>query len=259
MIIDTHSHYDDERFDEDRDELLSGMKAKGIDIIVNASATVQGCFDSLALAEKYDFVYTMAGIHPSDTADLEKPGVFEQIKKVAEHEKCVAIGEIGLDYYWDEPDRDIQKKWFIEQLRFAREVGKPVNIHSRDAAADTLDIMKAENAKDMGGIVHCFSYGVEMAREYLNMGFHIGIGGVVTFKNGKKLKEVVEYTPLDRIVLETDCPYLAPEPYRGKRNQSDYLELVAEKIAELKNVTKEEVIKVTRENALRVYNILWQS
>ena len=255
MIIDTHAHYDDERFNEDREKLLLGMKAKGVDIIVNASASVQGCFDSLALAEKYDFVYTMAGIHPSDTADLEKAGVFEQIKKIAEHKKCVAVGEIGLDYYWDEPDRDIQKKWFVAQLALAKDVQKPVNIHSRDAAADTLDIMKAEKAEDMGGIIHCFSYGVEMAREYLNMGFYIGVGGVVTFKNSKKLKEVVEYTPLDRIVLETDCPYLAPEPFRGHRNHSEYLHMVAEKIAEIKNVTKEEVIRVTRENALRVYGI----
>lgn len=255
MIIDTHAHYDDERFNEDREKLLLGMKAKGVDIIVNASASVQGCFDSLALAEKYDFVYTMAGIHPSDTADLEKAGVFEQIKKIAEHKKCVAVGEIGLDYYWDEPDRDIQKKWFVAQLALAKDVQKPVNIHSRDAAADTLDIMKAEKAEDMGGIIHCFSYGVEMAREYLNMGFYIGVGGVVTFKNSKKLKEVVEYTPLDRIVLETDCPYLAPEPFRGHRNHSEYLHMVAEKIAEIKNVTKEEVIRVTRENALRIYGI----
>lgn len=255
MIIDTHAHYDDERFNEDREKLLLGMKAKGVDIIVNASASVQGCFDSLALAEKYDFVYTMAGIHPSDTADLEKAGVFEQIKKIAEHKKCVVVGEIGLDYYWDEPDRDIQKKWFVAQLALAKDVQKPVNIHSRDAAADTLDIMKAEKAEDMGGIIHCFSYGVEMAREYLNMGFYIGVGGVVTFKNGKKLKEVVEYTPLDRIVLETDCPYLAPEPFRGHRNHSEYLHMVAEKIAEIKNVTKEEVIRVTRENALRIYGI----
>lgn len=255
MIVDTHAHYDDERFDEDRDELLRGMKANGVDIIVNASAAVKGCYDSLKLAETYDFVYFMAGIHPNETMDLEKSGVFEEIKKMAQHEKCVAVGEIGLDYYWDEPERDIQKKWFVTQLALARDLKKPVNIHSRDAAADTLDIMKAEKAEDMGGIIHCFSYGVEMAREYLDMGFYIGVGGVVTFKNGRKLKEVVEYAPLDRIVLETDCPYLAPEPFRGHRNQSGYIDLVAEKIAEIKNVTKDEVIEATRNNALRVYNI----
>ncbi len=255
MIIDTHAHYDDERYDEDREQLLQAMKGQGVDIIVNASASVRGCYDSLALAEKYDFVYFMAGIHPSDTADLEKAGIFDEIKRMADHKKCVAVGEIGLDYYWDEPDRAIQKKWFEAQLELARELGKPVNIHSRDAAADTLDIMKAHRAEDMGGIIHCFSYGVEMAREYLDMGFSIGVGGVVTFKNGRKLKEVVEYAPLDRIVLETDCPYLAPEPYRGKRNQSDYIHYVAEAIAQIKNVTKEEVIEVTRANALRIYGI----
>ena len=256
MIIDTHAHYDDDSFDVDREQLLNDMKANGVDIIVNAAATVKGCYDSLALAEKYDFMYFMAGIHPSDTADLEKPGVFEDIKKIAIHEKCVAIGEIGLDYYWDEPDRAIQKKWFEAQLELARELKKPVNIHSRDAAADTLNIMKAHKAEELGGIIHCFSYGVEMAREYLDMGFSIGVGGVVTFKNGKKLKEVVEYTPLDSIVLETDCPYLAPEPYRGKRNQSAYLEYVAEKIAEIKNVSKEEVIEITRNNAMNIYGLL---
>ncbi len=255
MIIDTHAHYDDESFDEDRDGLLNGMKANGVDVIVNASASIKGCFDSKKLAEKYDFMYFMAGIHPSDTLDLEKAGAFDEVRKMAEHEKCVAIGEIGLDYYWDEPDREIQKKWFRAQLSLAKDIKKPVNIHSRDAAADTLDIMKEEKASDLGGVIHCFSYGMEIAREYLNMGFYIGVGGVVTFKNGKKLKEVVEYTPLDRIVLETDCPYLAPEPYRGKRNQSQYLEFVAEKIAEIKNISKEEVIRVTRANALNVYKI----
>ncbi len=253
MIIDTHAHYDDERFDDDRDELLRGMKAHGVDIIVNASGAVKGCYDSMKLAETYDFMYFMAGIHPSDTADLEKGGVFDEIKRMAQHERCVAVGEIGLDYYWDEPERDIQKKWFANQLQLARDVKKPVNIHSRDAAADTLDIMKAEKAVDVGGVIHCFSYGVEMAREYLNMGFSIGVGGVVTFKNGKKLKEVVEYTPLDRIVLETDCPYLAPEPYRGHRNHSGHLNMVAEKIAEIKNVSKEEVVEQTRKNALNIY------
>ena len=254
-IIDTHAHYDDERFDDDRDILLNGMQQQGVGIIVNASATVRGCMESLRLAEKYDFMYTMAGIHPSDVMDLEKPGVFEDIKKVAEHEKCVAIGEIGLDYYWDEPERDIQKKWFIEQLKFASQVKKPVNIHSRDAFADTLDIMKSCGAEDIGGIIHCFSYGVDCARQFLDMGFYLGIGGVVTFKNGKKLKEVVEYAPLDRIVLETDCPYLSPEPNRGKRNDSANIRYVAEKIAEIKNISAEEVIRITADNACDVYGI----
>lgn len=255
MIIDTHAHYDDERFDEDREELLLSMRDKGVELIVNASASLQGCRDSLELAEKYDFIYTMAGIHPSDVLDLEEPQAFESVKQMAAHEKCVAIGEIGLDYYWDEPERELQKKWFAAQLGLAGDMKKPVNIHSRDAAADTLDIMKAERACDLGGIIHCFSYGTEIAREFLNMGFSIGIGGVVTFKNGRKLKEVVEYTPLDRIVLETDCPYLAPEPFRGHRNHSGNIKYVVEKIAEIKDISVEEVIRVTRENALNIYRI----
>lgn len=255
MIIDTHAHYDDDRFNEDREELLLELKSKGVDIIVNAAASLRGCYDSLELAKKYDFIYTMAGIHPSDTLDLERDGAFEEVRKIALHEKCVAIGEIGLDYYWDEPDREVQKKWFANQIQLAKEIGKPLNIHSRDAAADTLDIMKAEDAKSARGIIHCFSYGVEMAREYLNMGFMIGVGGVVTFKNGKKLKEVVEYAPMDRIVLETDCPYLAPEPFRGKRNRSDYIEYVAEEIARIKSMSKEDVLNITKDNALNIYGI----
>lgn len=255
MIIDTHAHYDDERFDDDREQLLLSMKDKGVELIVNASASLQGCRDSLELAKKYDFIYTMAGIHPSDVLDLEEPQAYDSVKQMAAYEKCVAVGEIGLDYYWDEPEREIQKKWFAAQLGLARDIKKPVNIHSRDAAADTLDIMKAERAEGLGGIIHCFSYGSEIAREFLNMGFSIGIGGVVTFKNGRKLKEVVEYAPLDRIVLETDCPYLAPEPFRGHRNHSGNIKYVAEKIAEIKDISVEEVISVTRENALNIYGL----
>lgn len=255
MIIDTHAHYDDERFDEDRDTLLLSMKEKGVEAIVNASASLKGCYDSLALAEKYDFMYFLAGIHPSDALDLEIEGNFDEIKRMAMHEKCVAIGEIGLDYYWDEPERSIQKKWFEAQLDFAGEIKKPVNIHSRDAFADTFDIIKATKGFENGGIIHCFSYGVECAREFLNMGFMLGIGGVLTFKNGKKLKEVVEYAPLDQIVLETDCPYLSPEPFRGRRNDSGNIQYVAKQLAEIKNISEEEVIRITRENALRVYKI----
>lgn len=255
MIIDTHAHYDDERFDEDRDELLLSMREKGVEAIVNASASLKGCYDSLALAEKYDFMYFLAGIHPSDALDLEIDGNFDKIKGMAMHNKCVAVGEIGLDYYWDEPERSIQKKWFEAQLNLANEINKPINVHSRDAYADTMDIIKSTKAYENGGIIHCFSYGVECAREFLDMGFMLGIGGVLTFKNGKKLKEVVEYAPLDQLVLETDCPYLSPEPFRGKRNHSGNIKYVAEKLAELKNISVEEVIRATRENAFRVYKI----
>ena len=167
----------------------------------------------------------------------------------------MAVGEIGLDYYWDEPERDIQKHWFVRQLDLAREVGLPVVIHSRDAAKDTLDIMKEQKAGDMGGVIHCFSYGVELAREYLNMGFYLGIGGVVTFKNAKKLKEVVEYMPMERMVLETDCPYLAPEPFRGKRNSSLYLPYVVKAVSEIKGISQEEVMAKTCDNARKMYRI----
>lgn len=255
MIIDTHAHYDDESFDEDRDELLLSMREKGVEAIVNASASLKGCYDSLALAEKYDFMYFLAGIHPSDALDLEIDGNFDKIKGMAMHNKCVAVGEIGLDYYWDEPERSIQKKWFEAQLNLANEINKPINVHSRDAYADTMDIIKSTKAYENGGIIHCFSYGVECAREFLDMGFMLGIGGVLTFKNGKKLKEVVEYAPLDQLVLETDCPYLSPEPFRGKRNHSGNIKYVAEKLAEIKNISVEEVIRATRENAFRVYKI----
>ena len=177
------------------------------------------------------------------------------IRDHAAHEKIVAIGEIGLDYYWDNVERDVQKQWFLKQLDVAKETGLPVVIHSREAAQDTLEIIKSEHNGTTGGVIHCFSYGVEMAREYLNMGYYIGVGGVLTFKNGKKLKEVVEYAPMDRLVLETDSPYLAPVPYRGKRNSSLYLPHVVEAMAEIKGMTPEEVIRATTENAKRLYRL----
>ena len=168
MIIDTHAHYDDERFDEDRDKLLLSMKEKGVEAIVNASASLKGCYDSLALSEKYDFVYFLAGIHPSDAMDLEVAGNFDEVKKMAMHEKCVAVGEIGLDYYWDEPDRSIQKKWFEAQLDFARDIKKPVNIHSRDAFADTFDIIKETKGYENGGIIHQSANEIKEPRYYSN-------------------------------------------------------------------------------------------
>ena len=204
--------------------------------------------------KKYPFVYGAVGVHPSETEELND-NLMDWLKHVSGEKKVVAIGEIGLDYYWKEPDLEIQKHWFVRQLQLAREVKLPVIIHSRDAAQDTLDIMKAEKAEEIGGVIHCFSYGTEMAREYLNMGFYLGIGGVVTFNNGRKLKEVVEYMPLDRIVLETDCPYLSPVPNRGKRNSSLNLPYVAEAISQIKGISPEEVIKITNQNARNLYRL----
>ncbi|MBP3338601.1 MAG: TatD family hydrolase [Lachnospiraceae bacterium] len=256
MIFDTHAHFDDARYDDDRDKIIKTMQEHGVRHIVNVGASLRGCFDSVRLANKYDFIYPAIGIHPSDTAVLEEDEEnFEIVKRMAALKEVVAVGEIGLDYYWDEPDREIQIKWFKRQLELARELKKPVNIHSRDAAKDTVDIMKEMHADEIGGIIHCFSYGVDMAKIFLDMGFYLGIGGVVTFKNGKKLKEVVEMAPIDRIVIETDSPYLSPEPYRGKRNNSMYLENVVKEIAKIKGLSEEEVKKITYENALKVYNL----
>ena len=254
-IFDTHAHYDDEDFNADRYELLESMKEHGVGTIVNIGASMRSCKTTLALAEKYPFVYGALGVHPSDCGTMTEEDI-QWIKANAANEKIVAIGEIGLDYYWDNVERDVQKKWFVRQLEIAKETGLPVIIHSRDAAQDTLEIMKAEHKDTTGGVIHCFSYGVEMAREYLNMDYFIGVGGVLTFKNGKKLKEVVEYAPMDKLVLETDCPYLAPVPYRGKRNSSLYLTHVVEEMAAIKGMSVEDVIRVTAENAKRLYRLV---
>lgn len=253
-IFETHAHYDDNAFAEDQDFLLHQMHKEGIEYIVNIGCSMENSRRNVELVKKYDFLYGTVGVHPDDVNHLSEADMAE-LAKLSENDKIIAIGEIGLDYHYEGIDKDLQKHWFAEQLNVAKKEQLPVVVHSRDAAKDTLDLMKTENAKDIGGVVHCFSYGVEMAREYLNMGYYIGVGGVVTFKNGKKLKEVVEYIPLDRIVLETDAPYLAPVPYRGKRNCSLYLTYVAEEIAMLKKVAVEEVYEITFENARKMYKI----
>lgn len=252
LIFETHAHYDDDAFDEDRDSLLLSMKDAGIGEIINVCASPESLKTTKALMEKYDFVYGAAGIHPSDARGLNDDFI-EEVRALSRHKKCLAVGEIGLDYYWDKDNKDEQKKWFGRQIELAKEEKLPVIIHSRDAAADTLSCMKDFGAKDAGGVVHCFSYEKEMAREFMNLGFYLGIGGVVTFKNSRKLKETAAYMPLDRILLETDSPYLAPVPYRGKRNCSLYLPYVVKEIAALKGVSEEEVIETTRANALRLF------
>lgn len=252
MIFESHAHYDDKAFDTDRDELLSGLRQQGIGYVMNISSDLSSVRTTLALAEKYPFVFAAAGVHPSDTGELNEDN-FDWLKKQCGHEKVLAVGEIGLDYYWDSVERDVQKKWFVRQLALANEVSLPVVIHSREAAKDTLDIMKAEKAVEKRGVIHCFSYTKESAREFLNMGYLVGVGGVVTFQNAKKLRECVEYLPMDSILLETDSPYLAPVPFRGKRNCSLYLPYVVEKIAEIKGISEEEVIEVTEKNAKRLF------
>lgn len=254
MIFDTHAHYDDDAFDDDRDELLKSLRTEGIGNVVNIGSDVKSSEATVHLAEKYPFVYGAVGVHPSSTGQLDEEG-YMRLEELAKAPKIVAIGEIGLDYYWDEPERDKQQYWFRRQLGLARQLGLPVVIHSRDAARDTWEIMKDENAEQTGGVIHCFSYGKEMAREYLSMGFYLGIGGVLTFKNAKKLVETVSYAPLERLVLETDCPYLAPVPYRGKRNSSLYLPYVVEVLAHIKGKTCEEIVEITEQNARALYRL----
>ena len=254
MIFDSHAHYDSKQFEEDRDQLLNSMQENGIGTIVTSAADWDSVTEVVELAEKYPFIYAAVGLHPDEVGDLNEER-FAYLKMQCQKEKVVAVGEIGLDYYWDNESHDVQKKWFIRQLELARELDLPVIIHSRDAAADTLEIMQ-KYAQGLRGVIHCFSYSKELAREYVKMGFHIGVGGVVTFKNGKKLKEIVEEIPLERILLETDCPYLAPVPFRGKRNSSLYIPYIAEEIANLKGVTYEEVVTQTELNAKKLFGII---
>lgn len=253
VIFDSHAHYDSSKFNEDRDELLNSMQENGIGTIVNVGSTWKSVTSVMELAEKYPFIYAALGLHPDEVGDLNEER-FAFLQSECQKEKVVAVGEIGLDYYWDNESHDLQKKWFIRQLELARELDLPVIIHSRDAAEDTLKIMK-EHAQGLRGVIHCFSYSKELAEEYVKMGFHIGVGGVVTFKNGKKLKEVVEAIPLERILLETDCPYLAPEPYRGKRNSSLYIPHIAQAIADIKGIIYEEVVAQTERNARELFRV----
>lgn len=254
MIVESHAHYDDERFDEDRDSLLTSLKENGIEYVVNVSSNLDSAKKTLELMKQYPFVYGAIGFHPEETAQLDEEK-FMWMKEVLNTPKAVAVGEIGLDYYWKEPEKEIQKKWFERQMELARETAHPMIIHSRDAAQDTMEMMKAAKAHEIGGVVHCFSYPVEIAREFMNMGFYLGIGGIVTFQNARKLKEVVEYAPLSSLLLETDCPYLAPVPNRGKRNSSLNLIYIAQEIANIKGIEYEEVINATADNAKKMYGI----
>ena len=254
MIFETHAHYDDDRFEEDRDEILRCLPEEGVGVVINSGASVESTRDTIRLATDYPHVYAAIGVHPSLIEELDEE-FMEWMKEKAEWEKTLAIGEIGLDYYWDkEPEvQEKQRYWFGRQIELARETSLPIIVHSRDAAADTLQVMKEHHAEEIPGVIHCFSYSKEMALEFIKMGYYIGVGGVVTFKNAKKLVEAVEAIPMERILLETDCPYMAPEPYRGKRNYSGYLTYVRDKIAEIKGISPEEVERVTEENARTLF------
>ncbi len=255
MIFESHAHYDDRRFDPDRKELLLSMEEHGIETIINVGSDLEGVNKTLALTEEYPFVYGAVGIHPSEIGDLNEE-VYEWMRERCSHPKVVAVGEIGLDYYWEKEDeaRRNQRYWFCRQMELAREQELPVIIHSREAAEDTLKLVQGIHGEQIPGVIHCFSYSPEQAMEYIRMGYYIGIGGVITFKNARKLKETAAVIPLEHILLETDCPYLSPEPERGKRNSSLNLPYVAQVIAELRGITSEEVIAAARENARRLFS-----
>ncbi|MDD4402895.1 MAG: TatD family hydrolase, partial [Desulfitobacteriaceae bacterium] len=233
MIIDSHAHYDDEQFDIDRNEVLERIQKQGVARVVNPSANVATAEKCLKLAKEYSFFYTAMGIHPHEAKEMSDE-VLIKLRDMAGYEKVVAIGEIGLDYHYDFSPRKIQKSCFSAQIRLAKELKLPLIIHDREAHKDIMDIIKAEKAEAVGGVFHCFTGSVEMAREVLDMGFYIALGGAVTFKNAKKPVEVAKFVPNDRLLVETDSPYMTPVPFRGKRNDSGYLEEIIKKLAEIR-------------------------
>lgn len=250
-IIDTHAHYDDEAFDEDRNEVLKQIQEAGVIRVLNCASSKKSLETTNQLTLDYDFIYGALGIHPSDANDYSEEVRENIVEKVKLNKKIIAIGEIGLDYYWDEnPDRNVQKKVFREQMELARQLNLPVVIHDRDAHGDTLEILK--EYPEVKGIVHCFSGSLEFANECVKLGYYIGITGVVTFKNAKKIVEVVEGIPLDKLLVETDCPYMAPVPNRGKRNKSDYIEQIIEQIAIIKKIDAKAVNIAVNDNFLRL-------
>ena len=254
MLFDSHAHYNDSQFDGDRFELLDKMTENGIGYIVNAADSVPSIEKILPLCEKYDFIYASVGVHPEEVADLCEEDI-EKLKEFSKHKKVCAVGEIGLDYHYDDIPEEIQKKWFDRQLSLAEEINLPVIIHDREAHRDCLDILKKHDISRIGGVMHCYSGSSEMAKEVMELGMYFGFGGTVTFKNAKKVQRAAEEIPIERILLETDCPYLAPEPYRGTKNSSLLMHYAAEKLAEIKGITVAEVERITTENAKKLYRI----
>lgn len=250
-MIDVHAHFDDERYDEDRDRVLAALPAAGITRLINSGSTFASCKRALELTRRYDYIYASIGIYPHDTPELEVNGL-EALRQLAQQPKVVAIGEIGLDYYYDGAPKELQQKWFHKQLELAEELNLPVVIHSRDAMRDTLEILRQH--PNNRGIFHCYSGSVESLREVVALGWSISMGGVVTFKNSRVTKEVAAAVPADRLMLETDSPYLAPVPYRGKRNTSAYLTEVVAEIARLRETTPAEILRMTDENAQKMFN-----
>ena len=252
MLFDTHAHMNDPAYDEDREAVLLGLEAKGVSRMMNIGCCLESSRDCVAMAEKYDFVYATVGTHP-DSADEVSEEVLDAYRKMAQHPKVMAIGEIGLDYYYETIPREIQQQAFRMQMELAKELKLPVVVHERNAHDDGMRIVK--EFKDVTGVFHCYSGSAEMARQLVDMGWYIGFTGVLTFKNARKAVETAQRIPLDRIVLETDCPFMAPEPFRGKRNDPGYLYRMAERLAEIRDISVEEVHRITTENAHRLYRI----
>lgn len=252
MYFDTHAHYDDDAFDGDRHALLASMAEGGVELIVNAGASMSSTRRGQMLSAIYPFVYFSAGVHPHD-AQVMTDSDFDELRQIARDPKCVAIGEIGLDYHYDFSPRDIQRKRFYEQMCLARELDKPVIIHEREACADVLDTVT--QFKDLRGVYHCFSGSWETAKVILDQGWYLSFTGVITFKNARKALEVIEKMPADRLMIETDSPYLSPVPKRGKRNSSLNLQYTAAKAAEVRGITPEELAKLTLENGKRFFGI----
>ena len=252
MLFDTHAHLNDPAFDPDRDALIRALPEKGIGLVMNVGCCLESSRDCVKMAETYSHIYASVGSHP-DAADEVNEEVLDEYRTLCKHDKVKAIGEIGLDYYYEDIPRDIQQKAFRMQLELAKELDMPVIVHERDAHQDGLMIVK--DFPTVTGVFHCYSGSAEMAQQLVNMGWYIGFTGVLTFKNARKAVEAASTIPLERIVLETDCPFMAPEPFRGKRNDPGYLFRMAEKLAELRGTSVEEVEKITTENAKRLYRI----
>ncbi len=250
MYFESHAHYDDGRFKNDREEILNLLPSCAIDYVINVGCDMKSSRESIKMAEKYDYIYAAVGVHPHDAENMKESDL-DEIRQMSNHKKVVAIGEIGLDFYYDNSPRDIQRYWFKRQLEIVKELNKPVIIHSRDASQETFDIIKESGVKK--GVIHCYSGSAQMAMDYVKMGFYIGVGGVVTFSNAKKLVEVVETIQLEQILIETDSPYLSPIPNRGKRNDSRNLQFVVEKIAKIKDISPEKVANITKLNAKQLF------
>ena len=254
MLIDSHVHLDDKRYDGDRDRLIKSLRDDGLELVINIGADLQTSIASVSLAEKYDQVYAVVGVHPHSAKEVDE-STLEILKSFASREKVVAIGEIGLDFHYDNSPRDLQRKWFKKQLELAKQVDLPVVIHSREATQETFEIIKQAQDGSLRGVLHCYSDSVEIALEYIKLGFYISLGGPVTFNNARVPKEVAKAVPLDRLLIETDSPYLTPSPNRGKRNEPAYVRFVAAEIAELRDISFDELVKATNRNTKDLFQI----